>query len=194
MVRRLPLPPTSIESRRISRPLPKVPPLRVPSGYVCKNCGTCITSKNVAFPSSSVSSPRVLGRFMCLIVLVARYPQAHEGSRDFLAKHAFSKKRECGVYLPIQLPLTRFIRYNVHLAKSNVQLMTTGAHTMQEMSCAGCQSYIGWKIVRAHEKSESWKDGQFLLELEMLHLESETTNPSNTSPWPSSGSDSEYSP
>lgn len=49
--------------------------------------------------------------------------------------------------------------------------MTTGAHTMQELSCAVCSTYVGWKIVRAHHDSESWKDGNYLLELEHLYLQ-----------------------
>ncbi|KAF8161109.1 hypothetical protein B0H34DRAFT_746758 [Crassisporium funariophilum] len=71
--------------------------------------------------------------------------------------------------------------YNVTLAKAGVQLMATGAHTMQEITCGTCSSYLGWKIVRAHEKSESWKDGHCLLELENLLVQSESTAPLNIS-------------
>jgi len=89
-----------------------------------------------------------------------------------------------------------FISYNVVLAKPGVQLMATGAHTMQEITCAACSTYLGWKIVRAHEVSESWKDGHSLLELEKLYLQTDSlgvlddsTQPRRTS---SSGSDSDY--
>ncbi|KAG6911148.1 hypothetical protein DXG01_003888 [Tephrocybe rancida] len=58
--------------------------------------------------------------------------------------------------------------YNVKLARPAVQLMATGAHTMQEITCSTCSSYLGWKIVRAHESSEKWKEGNCLLELENL--------------------------
>jgi len=57
---------------------------------------------------------------------------------------------------------------NVHYAKPAIQLMATGAHTMAEITCAACSQYLGWKIVRAHEKTESWKEGYCLLELELL--------------------------
>jgi len=40
---------------------------------------------------------------------------------------------------------------------------------MQEITCASCSSYLGWKIVRAHNRSERWKEGHHLLELELLH-------------------------
>ncbi|KAF9475534.1 yippee-domain-containing protein [Pholiota conissans] len=85
--------------------------------------------------------------------------------------------------------------YNVNLAKPGVQLMATGAHTMQEITCATCSTYVGWKIVRAHESSETWKEGYFLLELENLHLQTDLVDSANMSPNPrrtsSSGSDSD---
>lgn len=46
--RRLPAPP--LQSKRISRPLPKIP--RV---LACKQCTTCITSQNFILPQSAVS-------------------------------------------------------------------------------------------------------------------------------------------
>ncbi|KAF9531666.1 hypothetical protein CPB83DRAFT_848538 [Crepidotus variabilis] len=158
--RRLPLPPTSIESRRISRPLPKIPPAKITRGLVCKQCGTCITSHNAIFPPSSM-------------------PPGSRGFKGFSGKACLFKET-----------------YNVQLSKANVQLMTTGAHTMQEMTCTGCLSYVGWKIVRAHEKSESWKDGQFLVELESLYFQPEASFPIDiSSPYPRrTSSDSEYSP
>lgn len=51
MPRRLPLPPTP-ESKRISRPLPKIPQLARP--LACKQCNTCITSDNFLLPQSAV--------------------------------------------------------------------------------------------------------------------------------------------
>ncbi|KAK7053282.1 hypothetical protein VNI00_003908 [Paramarasmius palmivorus] len=57
---------------------------------------------------------------------------------------------------------------NVRLATPKVRLMATGAHTMQEITCAKCSGYLGWKINRAHERSEIWKEGHYLLELENL--------------------------
>jgi len=47
--------------------------------------------------------------------------------------------------------------------------MVTGAHTMQEITCSQCSTYVGWKIVRAHEHPERWKEGLCLLELECLN-------------------------
>ncbi|KAG6837851.1 hypothetical protein H0H93_016219, partial [Arthromyces matolae] len=67
--------------------------------------------------------------------------------------------------------------YNVKLSHPTVQLMATGAHTMQEISCSSCSSYLGWKIVRAHEISEKWKEGNCLLELESLFHDSDDFTP-----------------
>lgn len=46
--------------------------------------------------------------------------------------------------------------------------MDTGAHTVQECTCARCGAYLGWRVARAHEASEKWKEGRFLLELALL--------------------------
>ncbi|KAL4264740.1 Protein yippee-like [Pleurotus pulmonarius] len=59
--------------------------------------------------------------------------------------------------------------YHVTLSKPGVHLMSTGAHTMQEIVCSTCDAYLGWKIVKAHNRSERWKEGYNMLELEKLH-------------------------
>lgn len=68
---------------------------------------------------------------------------------------------------------------------------------MQEITCLTCSSYLGWKIVRAHEESERWKEGNCLLELENLHVQIDTIAPLNVPSNPSrpdsdSGSDSGF--
>ncbi|KAJ7287506.1 hypothetical protein C8J57DRAFT_1049043, partial [Mycena rebaudengoi] len=57
--------------------------------------------------------------------------------------------------------------YNVILSRPRVELMATGAHTMQEITCS-CTAYLGYKILRAFDSSEQWKVGTFLLELAEL--------------------------
>ncbi|KAJ7647309.1 hypothetical protein FB45DRAFT_893015 [Roridomyces roridus] len=64
--------------------------------------------------------------------------------------------------------------YNVRLAPATVQLMNTGAHTLSEITCAKCSQYLGFKIVRAHETSERWKEQLFLLELAELEPPEDT--------------------
>ncbi|KAF9566749.1 hypothetical protein CPC08DRAFT_703718 [Agrocybe pediades] len=153
MPRRLPLPPTTQDSKRTSRPLPKIP--RLPRPLACKQCHTCITSDNFLLPQSAI-------------------PPDSRTFRGFSGKASLFTET-----------------HNVVLAKPGVQLMATGAHTMQEISCAICSFYLGWKIVRAHESSESWKDGHCLLELEHLYSQIDTVDP--TSRRTSTGSGSEVS-
>ncbi|TFK22556.1 hypothetical protein FA15DRAFT_695619 [Coprinopsis marcescibilis] len=72
--------------------------------------------------------------------------------------------------------------YNVKLAKPGVQLMATGAHTMSEITCGSCHIYLGWKILKAHEASERWKEGYFLLELEHLFAKNDDVAPLSLRP------------
>ncbi|KAL0955944.1 hypothetical protein HGRIS_002128 [Hohenbuehelia grisea] len=64
---------------------------------------------------------------------------------------------------------------NVSLSRPGAHLMSTGVHTMQEITCGSCSTYLGWKIVRAHNRSERWKEGYHLLELEHLHAGKQET-------------------
>lgn len=64
-----------------------------------------------------------------------------------------------------------FYSTNVTLAAPAIQLMVTGVHTVQDISCVLCATRIGWKILIAHDWSEKWKEGKFLLELERLQRE-----------------------
>lgn len=63
---------------------------------------------------------------------------------------------------------------------------------MQEISCSVCSQYLGWKIVRAHERSEKWKEGNSLLELANLEHDSSTLVPYGQK-HNSTSSDSDYS-
>lgn len=60
--------------------------------------------------------------------------------------------------------------------------MATGAHTMSEINCGGCNTYLGWRIVRAHEPTERWKEGHFLLELEHLYAQADYIAPLSLRP------------
>ena len=50
-------------------------------------------------------------------------------------------------------------------------LMNTGAYRVQNSLCASCGEPLGWKFVRASEKTEKWKEGYFILELNLLEEE-----------------------
>ncbi|TVU45556.1 hypothetical protein EJB05_05045 [Eragrostis curvula] len=44
------------------------------------------------------------------------------------------------------------------------RLMMTGMHTVSDIFCVGCGSIVGWKYVAAHEKTQRYKEGKFILE------------------------------
>ena len=55
--------------------------------------------------------------------------------------------------------------------KTSVMLMNSGAYRVQNCSCGACGEPLGWKFVRAAEKTEKWKEGYFILELNLLEEE-----------------------
>ncbi|KIY50346.1 hypothetical protein FISHEDRAFT_14648, partial [Fistulina hepatica ATCC 64428] len=55
--------------------------------------------------------------------------------------------------------------YNVRSHRAHIMLMVTGVHSLSELSCSHCNAYLGFFIVCAHEESEKWKEGSYLLEL-----------------------------
>ena len=185
----LPGPRPLMQSRR--RPLP-----RIPRSLICKTCRTCITSQNVLFPESAVRWLPASFR-SCSHILDNSFRSAqalHFGV--FQGKPLYSRRRESLHSLTTfesDSDIRSHSSYNINSAPPNVQLMKTGAHTMQELTCSSCSTYMGWKIVRAHDTSESWKDGNFLLELEHLCFQPDSLDdPSNH--WQlSCNSDSEHS-
>ena len=88
------------------------------------------------------------------------------------ALHPRKKKRTPTHERNSFLSLAIIYRQNVSLGKREVWLMRTGAHTVREIRCLRCDAYLGWKILRAHELPERWKNGSFVLEREFLLLHS----------------------
>ncbi|XP_061352803.1 protein yippee-like At5g53940 [Gastrolobium bilobum] len=44
------------------------------------------------------------------------------------------------------------------------RLMLSGLHTVADIFCCRCGQIIGWKYEYAHEKSQKYKEGKFVLE------------------------------
>ncbi|KAI0634667.1 hypothetical protein C8Q77DRAFT_1156077 [Trametes polyzona] len=57
---------------------------------------------------------------------------------------------------------------NVTLDPPSILLMDSGAYTIQEFICNSCETYLGWKFVRAHDGPERWKEGHYILELDLV--------------------------
>ncbi|KAF3448906.1 hypothetical protein FNV43_RR09622 [Rhamnella rubrinervis] len=43
-------------------------------------------------------------------------------------------------------------------------MMITGLHTVVDIFCIGCGSIVGWKYEAAHDKTQKYKEGKFILE------------------------------
>ncbi|KAK6125967.1 hypothetical protein DH2020_040275 [Rehmannia glutinosa] len=53
---------------------------------------------------------------------------------------------------------------NVTNGEKEERMMITGMHTVVDIFCVGCGSIVGWKYEAAHEKSQKYKVGKFILE------------------------------
>ncbi|OVA02676.1 Yippee/Mis18 [Macleaya cordata] len=53
---------------------------------------------------------------------------------------------------------------NVSVGVKEDRLMMTGLHTVADIFCVGCGSIVGWKYEIAHDKSQKYKEGKFILE------------------------------
>ncbi|KAK4582469.1 hypothetical protein RGQ29_025597 [Quercus rubra] len=53
---------------------------------------------------------------------------------------------------------------NVTLGEKEERMMITGLHTVVDIFCVGCCSIVGWKYEAAHEKTQKYKEGKFILE------------------------------
>ncbi|XP_062209002.1 protein yippee-like [Phragmites australis] len=57
---------------------------------------------------------------------------------------------------------------NVTVGVKEDRMMITGMHTISDISCVGCGCTVGWKYEVAHEKSQKYKEGKYILERYML--------------------------
>ncbi|KAI8597975.1 yippee-like protein [Dissophora ornata] len=58
---------------------------------------------------------------------------------------------------------------NVYTGETEDRPMRTGMHTVQDIHCAECSTIVGWKYLVAHEQSQQYKEGRFILERTLLH-------------------------
>ncbi|XP_057866265.1 protein yippee-like [Cryptomeria japonica] len=57
---------------------------------------------------------------------------------------------------------------NVSTGVVEDRMMTTGMHTVTDIYCNTCHQIVGWKYEVAHEKSQKYKEGKFILERNKL--------------------------
>uniref|UniRef100_A0A7S1SH82 Protein yippee-like n=1 Tax=Tetraselmis chuii TaxID=63592 RepID=A0A7S1SH82_9CHLO len=53
---------------------------------------------------------------------------------------------------------------NVLSGPKEDRLMTTGLHTVSDITCTKCMQVLGWKYDAARENSQKYKVGKFILE------------------------------
>ncbi|ERM93741.1 protein yippee-like At5g53940 isoform X2 [Amborella trichopoda] len=53
---------------------------------------------------------------------------------------------------------------NVNIGDLEERLMTSGMHTVADIFCSCCGQIVGWKYEAAHEKTQKYKEGKFILE------------------------------
>jgi len=58
---------------------------------------------------------------------------------------------------------------NVAYGPHEDRQLTTGLHTVCDISCIECETLLGWCYVRAHEPQQKYKEGKFILEKQYIH-------------------------
>mmetsp|Transcript_56851 Transcript_56851/g.64885 ORF Transcript_56851/g.64885 Transcript_56851/m.64885 type:complete len:113 (-) Transcript_56851:377-715(-) len=62
---------------------------------------------------------------------------------------------------------------NFSLGPLEERTLNTGQHVVCDIFCKGCHRVIGWKYEVAHEPSQKYKEGKFIIErMQMIKLES----------------------
>ncbi|KAG6735796.1 hypothetical protein POTOM_061537 [Populus tomentosa] len=103
--------------------------------YRCKFCGT-----HLALPDQLVSKS-----FRC------------RRGKAYLFSNVFN------LYFDSDL-LVNMRRVNITVGVLEERMMLSGMHTVADIFCCCCGGIIGWKYEAAHEMSQKYKEGKFVLE------------------------------
>ncbi|KAK9447824.1 Yippee/Mis18 [Limtongia smithiae] len=57
---------------------------------------------------------------------------------------------------------------NVTLSAPEKRSMTTGEHKVCDIYCRQCGTCVGWRYEKAYEQAERYKEGKFILEIELI--------------------------
>ena len=95
--------------------------------------------------------------------------------RAFPPTHPLSSSSPLQTHPPTHLPKQnqKKHRVNVLCGPEEERLLMTGLHTVCDLACMGCHRVLGWKYLKAHEPSQKYKEGKFILEKVYLYLEKE---------------------
>ncbi|KAJ2825940.1 hypothetical protein IWW50_002612 [Coemansia erecta] len=53
---------------------------------------------------------------------------------------------------------------NERLGEDEDRLLMTGLHTVCDLYCRCCNVVLGWKYIRAYDKSQRYKEGRYVIE------------------------------
>ncbi|GER26675.1 protein yippee-like [Striga asiatica] len=101
-----------------------------------------------------------MGRLFLIYLEGDKYSCKHCQSHLALADDIVSKSFHCRhgkAYLIDKV-------VNVTNGAKEERMMMTGMHTVVDIFCVGCGSIVGWKYVAAHEKTQKYKVGKYILE------------------------------
>ncbi|XP_078436490.1 protein yippee-like [Wolffia australiana] len=101
---------------------------------------------------------------------MGRLHQVHLDGRVYSCKHCETHLARCDDIVSRSFHCRHGKAYlfarvvNVWVGRNEDRLMMTGMHTVADIFCVGCGSEVGWVYVVAHEKSQKYKEGKFILE------------------------------
>ncbi|GJV89100.1 yippee-like protein [Tanacetum coccineum] len=64
----------------------------------------------------------------------------------------------------VELYLLTSYKVNVTAGPIEERMMLSGLHTVTDIYCVCCGQIVGWKYETAHEQSQKYKEGKFVLE------------------------------
>ncbi|KAI9157120.1 hypothetical protein LWI28_017203 [Acer negundo] len=53
---------------------------------------------------------------------------------------------------------------NISLGRPEERMMISGVYTIANINCSKCGEELGWKYLRAHNTTQKYKEGNFVLE------------------------------
>ncbi|KAL5730475.1 hypothetical protein ACHQM5_003289 [Ranunculus cassubicifolius] len=85
-----------------------------------------------------------------------KFCRSHLALADDLVSRAFSCRRG-KAYL-----FTNVV--NITMGALEERMMLSGMHTVGDIFCCCCGQIVGWKYEAAHDKTQTYKEGKFVLE------------------------------
>ncbi|KAI3854178.1 hypothetical protein MKW98_024601 [Papaver atlanticum] len=89
-------------------------------------------------------------------VYKCKFCRSHLALADDLVSRSFSCRRGKAYLFNTAV--------NVIVGTQEERMMLSGLHTVADIFCCSCGQIVGWKYEAAHDKSQKYKEGKFVLE------------------------------